>query len=169
VSLRKAILIRVRRYAPAEILGIAGAFLASAAMRGVVDDAIVVAYAATVGEVVGFYGTMMVRRLLDESATPTLRAAIQAPLDLHRTSATARELLVEFGPAEVLDTTFVRPLAIATAMSYLGWEWGVPVGKVVADAAFYAVAIASHELQRRRARVGERASEALRDRVAEDA
>jgi hypothetical protein len=60
-----------------------------------------------------------------------------------------RNILLEFGPAEVLDSTIVRPLAMGLATSYLGRERGVPLGKIISDLIFYVVAALALERRRR--------------------
>jgi hypothetical protein len=63
---------------------------------------------------------------------------------------TARAVATEFGPAELVDTLAVRPALLYAATAAFG---GTPaawlVGKLAADAVFYAVAIGSFELGRR--------------------
>jgi hypothetical protein len=64
----------------------------------------------------------------------------------------AERVAFEFGPAELLDSTIGRPFAIGLAASYLGPVWGVPAGKLAADAVFYALAAGSYELRQYLAR-----------------
>ncbi|MEV4622270.1 hypothetical protein AB0J74_26600 [Asanoa sp. NPDC049573] len=119
------------RYAPAEAAGITGALLAAAA----VDSPEAAAVAGTVGETVGFYATILVR---------DLRAG-------GRPAAVVRDLAVEFGAAEVLDTLLVRPAAMYLATRALGTATaGVVAGKLAADAVFYTIAIIGYELRRQR-------------------
>jgi hypothetical protein len=119
------------RYAPAEAAGITGALLAAAAA----DSAGAVAVAGTVGESVAFYTMIFVR---------DLRAG-------GRPAQVVRDMVVEFGPAEVLDTLLVRPAAIYLATRALGTATtGVIAGKVAADAVFYTIAIIGYELRRQR-------------------
>ena len=59
-------------------------------------------------------------------------------------------LLNWFGDS--LDGTVARPFAIGLAASYLGPVWGVPAGKLAADAVFYALAAGSYELRQYLAR-----------------
>jgi len=59
-------------------------------------------------------------------------------------------LLVEFGPAELLDTFVIRPAAIGFTVWLLGPALGILAGKLLADVAFYALAIATHEHLRRK-------------------
>jgi hypothetical protein len=64
------------------------------------------------------------------------------PRELARTGA---NLLVELGPAELLDSAVIRPLAMAGGTGLLGLPWGILAGKLAADVLFYAVAILAYE------------------------
>jgi hypothetical protein len=125
------------RYAPAEAGAIAGALLATVVAEpfGV---AVATAYAGAVGDGVGFYGVLFVRDLRRQPRRSRGRLA-----------RTVRALVVEFGPAELLDSFVVRPLAMYLAAKWLGHATaGVLAGKVAADAVFYAVAIIGYELRK---------------------
>jgi hypothetical protein len=96
------------------------------------------AYAGAVGDGVGFYGVLLVRDLRRQPKGSRGRVA-----------RTLRGLVLEFGPAELLDSFVVRPLAMYLAAKWLGHATaGALAGKVVADAVFYAVAIAGYELRK---------------------
>jgi hypothetical protein len=57
-----------------------------------------------------------------------------------------RSIAIEFGPAEVLDSVIVRPLAFYLGPTLFGdLVAGWVIGKLVSDAAFYACAITSYE------------------------
>jgi hypothetical protein len=78
--------------------------------------------AAAAGETAGFYCGFIIPRLLDtRNPHPWWRRLI----------VTATGAVVEFGPAETADSLLVRP--------------GAMIGKVIADIAFYGLAIASYE------------------------
>jgi ornithine decarboxylase len=135
--------VRVRewllRYGPAEVAGTAGAILAATAVdRFAVDAA--TAYAGAIGEGFAFYAVLLIRDLRRQRATRGHHGAVRR---------TVRDLVVEFGPAEALDTLLVRPLAMYLGTVVLGTTWlGVAAGKVAADAVFYALAIAAYETRK---------------------
>lgn len=59
--------------------------------------------------------------------------------------------VVEFGPAEILDTVLIRPAAMYLASWATGnVVVGVLIGKVAADVIFYGLAITSYEMLVRR-------------------
>ena len=55
---------------------------------------------------------------------------------------------MEFGPAELLDTGLIGPLAMGTASYYLGPGIGILVGKLASDFTFYGSAILACEIRR---------------------
>jgi hypothetical protein len=92
-----------------------------------VDSPEAAAVAGTIGETVGFYAMIV-----------------------------SRDMVVEFGPAEVLDTLLVRPAAMYLATRALGTATaGIVTGKLAADAVFYTIAIIGYELRRSRVAAAE--------------
>ncbi|MFN2400629.1 MAG: hypothetical protein ABR543_18630 [Gemmatimonadaceae bacterium] len=73
------------------------------------------------------YSVIILRELRqDDITSPVGRSSSRG----RRARRAARNILYEFGPAAVLDSTIVRPLAMGLATTYLRREWGVPLGKV---------------------------------------
>jgi len=143
----------LRRYGPAEVVGTLTAILGYLLVRAVTKSETAAAYGGTLGDLVGFYGTVGTRELAHEfRSRARADVADNAPrlwAGLHRAAA---RIAFEFGPAELLDSTVWRPIAMGVAASRFGPVWGVPVGKLAADAVFYTVAICSYELRRYLAR-----------------
>jgi hypothetical protein len=129
------------RYAPAEAAGLLVALAAAAAVHpfGVAG---LTAFAAATGESVAFYAVVVLRDMRGRSRRRSTAGTL------------VRDVLLEFGPAEALDTLLVRPLAMYLATAATGnLTMGVLLGKVIADVMFYAVAIVGYELgQARRAK-----------------
>jgi hypothetical protein len=149
----------IRRYGPAEVIGsvmaVAGAFVApeiTAILTGSnpqyawVRD-VAVAYGGTIGENLGFYSVIISRELRSDRRNLIERGSHYG---LRAATGTVWNLLMEFGPAEILDSLVVRPLAMGTGASLLGLGSGVFAGKIVADIGFYIPSILSYELRQRR-------------------
>jgi len=120
----------LRRYVPAEAAAIVGAVSAGLIVSGSGQPA-ATAYAAAIGESLAFYAVILLRDRADSHSGWWL---------------TLRRLVLEFGPAELLDTFAVRPLTIYLATGVVGnVVAGVVLGKVAADIVFYAVAIVGYE------------------------
>ncbi|HEU5486150.1 MAG TPA: type III PLP-dependent enzyme, partial [Microlunatus sp.] len=106
------------------------------------DRLVVAAYASALGEGIGFYaGYLVTRYLREDIAGPRRR----------RWAVILAAAVVEFGPAEILDTVLVRPAAMFIGAWTTGnVVAGVLIGKVVADLVFYGLAITSYEMLVRR-------------------
>ena len=58
--------------------------------------------------------------------------------------------MIEFGPAEILDTGLIRPLTMGVGTRLVGRMLGVPLGKLAADVTFYVPVILIYDWRRRR-------------------
>jgi len=141
----------IARYLPLEVLGtvaaVAGAAAAYEASRSLVAAAVV----GTVAEGVGYYALVVVRGIRGHLASTRVRRRTGAARHaLVAVALTLRGLVAEFGAAEAVDTFLVRPALLVAATSLLGPNpTGWLVGKLAADAVFYAIAIVSFETGRR--------------------
>lgn len=133
----------IGRYLVAELTGLTAALLAALAVTSWDPGQLAVAaYASALGEGVGFYaGFLLVRYLREEIDGPPRR----------RIAVIVAAAVVEFGPAEILDTVVIRPAAMYLASWATGNVIiGVLIGKVAADVVFYGLAITSYEMLVRR-------------------
>lgn len=93
----------------------------------------------TAGEVGAFYAVMGTRELSRRGGLSALPAAV-------------RDLAVEFGPAEALDSLLLRPFLLYAGISLSGHPaLGALLGKLAADVVFYSLATAGHGVVERRA------------------
>jgi hypothetical protein len=130
----------LRRYLPAELVALPCALTAGFAAGHLTGSPAAAALAATWGENAGFYGLMIGRELAQQGSVRALPDVVRA-------------LVLEFGPAEALDSLLLRPAAVYAGLALLPHPaLGMLAGKLVADVSFYAPAIACHELQRAWAR-----------------
>jgi hypothetical protein len=150
------------RYLPAELAGTAAAVAAAVTVTAGGGNRAVAAGAASGAEVVAFYAVMAIgqwRRLRADVAgagRPGLRAdvagagrrGLRVGAGRRRTVLRlARDLVAEFGPAELGDSLLLRPTAMAAGTVLTGSPAaGTLLGKLAADLVFYAVAIASRAL-----------------------
>ncbi|MET4157342.1 hypothetical protein [Agromyces sp. PvR057] len=139
------------RYLPLEVCGtiaaLVGAWLAFDASGSLAVAALV----GSLAESVGYYAIVVVRTARGHAASDrVLRLGGGVRAALATSGLTLRSVAVEFGPAEVVDSVLVRPALLWAA----GAVWGANpgawlLGKLAADAVFYAIAIVSFELGRR--------------------
>lgn len=140
----KKLLEWLRRYLPCEIAGttceMGGAAIAYAMTESLAAAAVV----ATVGASIGYYAAAYVAAVRTAyRGQPSPRRTSRA---LTANGLALRSVAVEFGPAEVVDSLLVRPLAfyygpILFGGNVAGWIFA----KVVADVGFYVLAIFSYE------------------------
>lgn len=141
-QLRQRALVWLWRYLPAEIASLSASLGCAWAVMALTDNVIFTALAATWAENLAYYGSMIVREL---RARPRLTPATVL--------AVLRDIVLEFGVAEILDSMLIRPGALYLAISLLP-HFGLAViaGKFLADVVFYIPTIVSFELLRQRAR-----------------
>lgn len=125
------------RYGYAEIMGILAAYLGYfIALVFLKDFPLLAAYVSSICESLGYYSIILIREF---SKTNTTRQDSVLKTLFH--------LFTEFGPSELLDTFILRPLAIDFSVAYFGVSFGVLVGKIWGDVAFYIPVILSYELR----------------------
>ncbi|TRW82025.1 hypothetical protein FK535_14150 [Mycolicibacterium sp. 018/SC-01/001] len=133
-----------RRYLPCEIAGTAAEFGAAALAYDATGSLAAAAVAATVGASAGYYAAAFLTALrwtfrAQHHRARGARAVVATLLAL-------RSVAIEFGPAELIDSIAVRPLAFYLGPFLFGnVAAGWIFGKVVSDVAFYGCAILSYE------------------------
>jgi hypothetical protein len=152
----------VARYLPLEVLGTIAAVVGSWAAYEASGSIVVAAVAGTVAEGVGYYALVVVRGIRGHLGSYRVaRIRDRAGRTAAAVALTLRGMAAEFGPAEALDTFVVRPALLMAAATWLGPDpraW--LIGKLAADAVFYAISIASFELGRQVILPGPRADAA---------
>ena len=133
----------IARYGLAEVGGLAGSLLASSVAQRSTGSELLAAYAASFAETACYYTIILGRELSQARADGEA-----GPSPLSR----LRRLLIEFGPAELLDVLLLRPAALGACTRALGRDLGVPLGKLLADVVFYGAVIVAYRTQRRTSR-----------------
>jgi hypothetical protein len=134
----------VRRYLPCEIAGTVGELGGAGLMFVLTESFAAAAVGGTIGASVGFYAIAYGNAARLSYATQN---DCRWPVRFAAANGLAfRSVAIEFGPAELVDSLAVRPLAyylgpvlVDTAM--LGWIGA----KLFSDLAFYACAVFSYE------------------------
>jgi hypothetical protein len=134
----------LRRYGLAELLAIVATLLGGWTTLVLTDNIVLAAFAATWAENLAYYGTIIVRDLRRHQQW-TARRLLR----------TVRNLVLEFGPAELLDSLLIRPTTLTAAFALIPMPALAAIaGKFAADILFYLPTITSYELLRRRAPAG---------------
>ena len=136
----------LQRYGFAECAGVTCALLGSWIVGRVTGSAIAAGYGGAWGEAVGYSTVIIARDFLSASRSVRTRGRPFGVADVGRVIV---GLIQEFGPSGILDTLFTRPFAMAAGIRWLGPQWGVLAGKVVADVLFYIPVIFLYERRRR--------------------
>lgn len=137
-----------KRYLPAEALSLLTSVIAGLVVQTVMPYPVIIAYAAALGENVGYYSYQLGRELRENRrqyhGVTGLAGAIRVIV------RTLRNLLLEFGPAEALDSLVVRPFFLYLyAIHIPHLALALVLGKITADVVFYLIAISSYELKRK--------------------
>lgn len=137
----------LRRYGPAELTGIVTALLGSYVAHAATGSEIAAAFGGSVGETLGFYSVIIGREIRRHALAARVA---ELPYGPRAWLKTLSWLILEFGPAEILDTGFIRPFTMGVGTRLFGRALGVPLGKLAADVTFYVPVILVYEWRRRR-------------------
>ena len=136
-----------KRYLPAEVVGSFTALTAAWAVYAISGSLVAAAIAGSIGESLGYYGCVAFRDLRRYNAQhrhhglPERRWLVG--------TRTVGGMLIEFGPAELVDSFLARPFFMYLMPTLLhNLPGGLLVGKLAADVVFYSLAIASYELKK---------------------
>jgi hypothetical protein len=131
------------RYLPAELGATVAALVGAVVAADGTDSPALIALAAAWTETVAYYTVMLGREIVTDRR-------LTATYGVRQLLRTGRNLGIEFGVAEVLDTLLVRPAVLLLALEVMpDLAVAVVMGKLVADALFYVTAITMYEFRRR--------------------
>lgn len=134
----------LRRYAPNEIAGWVGQLGAAAVVFELTGSYAAAVVAATIGASAGYYAAAYVNGVRWSYREQTGRSWPTRALVAN--GLAVRSIAVEFGPAEAVDTVVIRPVALYLGPMVVGnTAVGFVLGSIVADAAFYVMAVFSYE------------------------
>ncbi|RDH74949.1 hypothetical protein DVS77_28865 [Mycolicibacterium moriokaense] len=134
----------VRRYLPCEIAGTVGELGGAAVAYWLTGSMAAAAITATVGASAGYYAAAFTNAVRwayrDHSGLPVAARLVVANM------FALRSVAIEFGPAELIDSIAIRPLAYYLGPALFdsvaaGWIFA----KLFSDIGFYLVAILSYE------------------------
>ena len=136
----------LKRYLPSEIVGTLTAVAAASAAHFFSSNLIVIAYAGSVGEAIGFYSTVFTQNIIDANKKNRVKHRVFSISDLTKITGT---IVLEFGPAGLLDGLVLRPFFMYVFPGILkNFTLGILVGKLVGDVTFYLLVIMSYEIKK---------------------
>lgn len=143
MAIRRKLTEWTKRYIPAEIAAIAGTLIGGVITHNLFNNPVLTSLGATWGENLGFYSWILCADLKShtkQADNVSLAALIK----------TIRNVVIEFGPGEVLDSFVIRPLAMYTLPLLVNnLAMGLFLGKFCADAVFYISTIGLLELRKK--------------------
>ncbi len=134
----------IRRYLPCEMAGTVGEFGGAAVAYLATESHAAAAITATIGASAGYYAAAYLSALRWSYRAQGRRRLPSRVLVANLLAV--RSVAVEFGPAELIDSVAVRPVAFyAGPMIVDNTVGGWILAKLVADVAFYLCAIFTYE------------------------
>jgi hypothetical protein len=137
----------MKRYLPAEILSVIVTLLAAGLAYRLTQNQLSTALAGTWGGNIAYFGYILHGDMRQTVKTCHLA---NAPYTGERVLKNLRDLALEFGVAEVIDSFFIRPALMYYLPILTGnLSLGILTAKIAADVTFYIPAIASYELSKK--------------------
>lgn len=136
-------------YLPAEITGTITAFAAFFITKNITGSLAAAAIVGSVGETLGYYAAALGSEVFRQWRFHHIHARFKR---IWLTSVRSlSNLLVEFGPAEIIDSIIVRPGLFYLFPLWLGGHlWlALLAAKLLSDLAFYTFAIAGYEIRKK--------------------
>lgn len=131
------------RYLPAEISGTLGTITGGLVVHLFTSNTALITFGGTWGENLGYYSMIIFREMLNARSNHQWKK-------LRRMHIVARNIIVEFGFAEVLDSFVMRPFLLYLALRLMNnIAVGLLVGKICADLIFYCIAIIMYEYRKK--------------------
>ena len=136
-----------RRYLPAEIVGTLTAIGAASITHVFSGNPVFIAYIATFGEAIGFFSTIFIQHFFTFSKK---RRTGNKQFSLSDISKIISHVLLEFGPAEIIDSLVLRPFFMYLfPLLVNNFTMGILLGKIAGDITFYLLVIFSYEMKKK--------------------
>lgn len=137
----------LQRYLLAEITGTITALIAASIVQFCTHQFAVSAFAGTWGENFGYYGYIL---LFDIMKSRKQHRENYQKYGIFSFLKDIRNLILEFGIPEWLDSGLIRPFFMYTFPRILGnFTLGIIAGKIAADIVFYMGVITTYELRKK--------------------
>lgn len=137
----------LKRYVPAEVISLSSALIVANIVFHYTGSTPWAAIAATWGENIGFFGTIIYRDIKESKKQHKLR---EVKYTHHSFLKNMRNIVVEFSIPEILDTLLIRPLTMFFMIHQFGnLQLGVTAGKIAADIVYYIPLVVMYELRKK--------------------
>lgn len=137
----------LKRYLPAEVVGTITAIAAASIAHFFSTNLILIAYAGSLGEAIGFYSTVAIQNIL---VVVNKKKVERKRFNISDLVKIVVDMLFEFGIAGMIDGLILRPLFMYLFTLYLSsFTLGILLGKIAGDITFYMLVISSYEIKKR--------------------
>lgn len=134
----------MKRYLPAEIASIITTLISAGLAYQLTGNQLTTALAGTWGGNISYFGYILISDII---RTIKERHRAGVPYTGKTFLKNLRDLALEFGVAEVIDSFFIRPMLMYYLPILLdNLSLGILLAKIAADITFYIPAIVSYEL-----------------------
>lgn len=135
----------IKEFLPAEILGTITAVVAASITHFFYDNGIFVAYVGSIGEAIGFYLTLFIQRIVVLRKKQTQN---KKKIKLYNLSLIVANLVLEYGPAGMIDGLLLRPFFMYLfPILLVNFTLGIFIGKLAGDVTFYILVILSYGIK----------------------
>lgn len=126
------------RYGLATIISFPAALAAAYLSKFLFSNSVATAYLATFAATLSFYGTIAAKDIKERKATASELLKV------------ARNMAVEFGPAEYLDSFLVRPFMLYLFPLFIGsFPLAILAGNAATDIIYFIPVIISYEARKK--------------------
>jgi hypothetical protein len=133
------------KFLPAEIIGTITAVGSASITHICSDNGVLVAYAGSLGEAIGFYSTILIQNILSYKSKNDIDFN---SLKINDFTKIISKLVIEFGPAGMIDGLLLRPFFMyAFPILIENFTLGLFIGKIVGDITFYLLVIITTEIK----------------------
>lgn len=141
----------LKRYLPAEIVGTVTAVGAASITHVFSDNHLFIAYAGSLGEAIGFYSTVFIQQFIIANNQLKIKSELFSLADFLKI---IRTIVLEFGPAGIIDGLILRPFFMYLFPLFLkNFTLGILLGKIAGDLTFYMLVILSYEIREKKTQV----------------
>ncbi len=135
----------VLRFLPGEIIGTLTAVSTASIAHVFTDNGILVAYSGSLGEAIGFYTTIIIQTIFVYKKKYFVQVD---SLKIGDFAKIIRNLLIEFGPAGIIDGLLLRPFFMYVfPMILKDFTLGLLIGKIMGDITFYVLVIITTKIK----------------------
>ena len=133
----------LKRYVPAFILATITSLIGGMLAHYFFGNILITAFAATWGENIGYYGKLF----FDDIKERKIR---DSKITFIGTLKVLRNMIIEFGPGEIIDSFIVRPVIIYFTLEKIeSTMLGIYIGKVISDFFFYLPTIYMYKFRKK--------------------